>query len=351
MLETLYPSNPATPEGGGPFDFGARRPMGVARQDSFTREDHRAKELGLLRNSTRMPRRSHTFQDYQIPPTPAGFTLALRQAQAHQQQEQVVILLPTPPSSSASPQLPDTIASTDFANMKAGDGATTRTYAQQPTLERPVALAQRAQRPSLGLPRRSYSVVDYEPLPHHHRPPVRGSGGLSIMDLPPELHYTIFDFLDPIDSTCMGLTNKHFYDIHRRLHGTVPLSARRDGPNELEWAWHLHVGRGEAVDRNPPTPRPDPASMTADEREKEKNALAKLRVKGQAYCRKCGVCRCELHKHIQEWMGEGLEYCSVKQKFGPVAPEGSKSFCYMRTPRDPTRCGRHKARKDTVLLQ
>lgn len=198
-------------------------------------------------------------------------------------------------------------------------------------------------------------MMDYEPLPHHHRPAPRGSGALSLMDIPAELHYTIFDFLDPIDSTCLGLTNKHFYAIHRRLHGTVPLSARRDGPNELEWAWHLHIAaKGSAKDRSPAVFESADGTgqvNTQEEKEKEKRALARLRVKGQAYCRKCGVCRCELHKHIQDWMGEGMEYCSVKKKFGPVAPEGAKPFCYMSTPRDPTRCGRHKVRKDTVLLK
>lgn len=198
--------------------------------------------------------------------------------------------------------------------------------------------------------------MDYEPLPHHHRPPPQGSGGLSLMDLPGELHYAIFDYLDRIDSTCLGLTNKHFYAIHRRMHGSVPLSSRRDGPNELEWAWHLHIaqkaigaaGRTRALFL---TPDDSGEAGTQEQKEKEKKALSKLRVKGQAYCRKCGVCRCELHKHIQDWMGEGMEYCSVKQKFGPVALEGAKPFCYMSTPRDPTRCGRHRVQKDKVRLK
>jgi hypothetical protein len=81
------------------------------------------------------------------------------------------------------------------------------------------------------------------------------------------------------------------------------------------------------------------------------NALAQLRVRGQAYCRKCGVTRCELHKHIQEWMGEGAEYCSIKQKFGPAAPEGARPFCYLSKPDDPHRCGRHRVRKSKVVLQ
>jgi hypothetical protein len=155
------------------------------------------------------------------------------------------------------------------------------------------------------------------------------------MDLPGELHYAIFDFLDPIDSTCLGLTNKHFYAIHRRMHGTVPLSARREGPNELEWAWHLHIAaKGTAVDRKPAvfeTADGSGQAKTREEKEKEKHALQKLR--------------------IQDWMGEGMEYCSVKQKYGPVALDGSKPYCYRNSPKDPSRCGRHKVKKDKVQLK
>ncbi|KAB5511338.1 hypothetical protein GE09DRAFT_1165378 [Coniochaeta sp. 2T2.1] len=175
-------------------------------------------------------------------------------------------------------------------------------------------------RPALSPSPRSYSMMNYEPLPHHHRPLPRSSDGLSLIDLPGELHFAIFDLLDPIDSTCLGLTNKHFYATHRRIHGTVRLSTRRDGPNELEWAWHLHMAtKGVAIDRHPAvfvTADGSGQAKTPEEKEREKLALAKLRVKGQAYCRKCGLCRCELHKHIQSWMGEGLEYCSVKQNLG-----------------------------------
>jgi hypothetical protein len=157
---------------------------------------------------------------------------------------------------------------------------------------------------------------------------------LALMDLPAELHFSIMDFLDPIDSTCLGLVNKHFYAIHRRLHGTVPLTIRRGGPNELEWARHL---AGNIVRQNPAAVAVSGGSSGSQEAEaaalirglgeKEKNALSKLRVRGQGYCRMCGVTRCQLHKHIQEWMGDALEYCSVKQKFGPIAPEVSKSYC------------------------
>ncbi|KAB5571888.1 hypothetical protein GE09DRAFT_646640 [Coniochaeta sp. 2T2.1] len=337
MLEVLY-SNPGTPQPGMSFDFATRPSMGSRQSSAYSnysmsREEHRLKELSLLRDGTRSPRRSHTFQDYQIP-TPSAFTVTHHRQQPPTQ--------PTP--SQLQGQSADAAAQQPKQQPQSGE-----TEQKHERIARPT-------RPALGPPRRSYSVMEYEPLPHHHRPAPSGSDGLSLTDLPGELHYAIFDFLDPIDSTCLGLTNKHFYDIHRRMRGTVPLATRRDGPNELEWAWHLHIAaKGSGVDRAKPavfvTADGTGQAKTPEEREKEKHALAKLRVKGQAYCRKCGVCRCELHKHIQDWMGEGMEYCWVKQKFGPVALEGSKPFCYMSSPRDPTRCGRHKVKKDKVTLK
>jgi len=165
------------------------------------------------------------------------------------------------------------------------------------------------------------------------------------MDLPAELHFVIFDNLDLIDSVCLGLTNKHFYSIHRRLRGTVPLSTRRHGPNELEWAFHV---AGNKIQAAPSTGLYHAETASS---EKEKNALSKLRVRGQGYCRKCGITRCSLHKHIQTWMGDEAEYCSVKQKFGQAAPEGAKAYCYMSKPGDPSRCGRHWVRKSKVVLQ
>ncbi|GAB1316243.1 F-box domain containing protein [Madurella fahalii] len=277
----------------------------------FSREDHRMKELSLLRGNKRAPRRSQTQFEYQLPQPPA-FTIHMIRQQPETAE--------------------DSTKKQKTSSDEAGEQAAGRSRA-------PV------RRPPLGPPRRSYSVTDQEPLPYHHRPSTR----LALTDLPAELHYAIFDFLDPIDSTCLGLTNRHFYAIHRRMHGTVPLSARRDGPNELEWAWHL---AGNIIRTNP---------SAADGKEaiaplkglgkQEKNVLSKLRIRGQAYCRKCGVTRCQLHKHIQDWMGEGLEYCSVKQKFGPVAPEGAKSYCYMSRPGDTRRCGRHYVRKSKVVLQ
>lgn len=276
----------------------------------FTREDHRIKELSLQRTGKRAPRRSQTHQNYQLPQ-------------------------------------PFVTIHTIHEHARALDGSLQLTGfpQEQPKLE-PNSQAQRTQvRPSLGSPRRSYSVTDREPIPHHHRP----SSRLSLQDLPSELHYAIFDFLDPIDSTCLGLTSKHFYAIHRRMRGTVPLSTRRDGPNELEWAWHLAGAIMKASSGLQPNIVVGATTITAGA--SEKPALSKLRVRGQGYCRKCGITRCELHKHIQEWMGEGVEYCSIKQKFGPAAQQGAKPYCYMSKPGDRHRCGRHYIRKSKVVLQ
>ncbi|ORY65095.1 uncharacterized protein BCR38DRAFT_340745 [Pseudomassariella vexata] len=176
-------------------------------------------------------------------------------------------------------------------------------------------------------PQRSYSVMPDEPIPFTQIPGEK----LQLAFLPPEIHYAIFDFLDPIDSTCLGLTSKHFYAIHRRMHGTVPLAARRSGPNDMEWAWRLEKPLIQA-------------GAT------EENALAMLAPQGQVYCRKCGITRCELHKHIQEWIGNDYEYCAVREKFGPKAPGGTKKECYRSSPRHPHRCGRHTRQQRVVRL-
>ncbi|KAK1828156.1 hypothetical protein QBC39DRAFT_158161 [Podospora conica] len=267
---------------------------------TFTRADHMSKEHNL-RGQNRTPRRSQTHDNYGIPSPLAA---------ARSYAQHIRVIEPSPP---ASPQ------------------PTPTETAQAPNKE----LALRP-RPTLGPRRRSYSVTDKEPAPVP-------SSGLELMDLPAELHFVIFDNLDLIDSVCLGLTNKHFYSIHRRLRGTVPLSTRRHGPNELEWAFHL------AGVKAPPSTGLYHAETA--ESDKEKVALSKLRVRGQGYCRKCGITRCSLHKHIQSWMGEEAEYCSVKQKFGRAAPEGAKAYCYMSKPGDPSRCGRHWVRKSKVVLQ
>ncbi|AEO64536.1 e91176de-7c22-4270-b464-15104fc05307 [Thermothielavioides terrestris] len=281
-------------------------------RSAFDREEHMNKELNLARWGKRPPRRSQTQHEYFLPAPPA-FTVSTIRQQAH------VI------ERSPQRQPPST---------------------KEPSEQEADRSRATVRRPPLGPPRRSYSTTDQQPILRRHQPASR----LALMDLPAELHFAIFDFLDPIDSTCLGLTNKHFYAIHRRLHGTVPLTTRRKGPNDLEWAWHL---AGNIVRKNPAVvdSKDAAAAPLRGLGEKEKSALSTLRVRGQGYCRMCGVTRCQLHKHIQEWMGEGWEYCFVKEKFGPIAPEGAKSYCYMSRPGDKHRCGRHFVRKNKVELR
>jgi hypothetical protein len=109
--------------------------------------------------------------------------------------------------------------------------------------------------------------------------------------LPPELHYAIFECLDPIDSTCLGLANSYFYVLYRRLYSGVPLGTGRVGPNDTEWVWR--------------TSRCSSLRQSA-------------RPCGQ-FCDKCGPLRCQLYRHIRQWFDADLEYCSIGQRFGPAA--------------------------------
>ncbi|KAL2202934.1 hypothetical protein CC79DRAFT_1325723 [Sarocladium strictum] len=183
-------------------------------------------------------------------------------------------------------------------------------------------------RPKLPAPRRSYSVQDYEPMPPLQPKP---SEHMTILDLPSELHYTLFDFLDPLDGVCLGLAHPRLHDIAKRKYGQqVSLASRYSGPNDMEWAWR---GAGPLVRAN----TGGPPARTAEE--------SKLRPKGQVYCRKCGISRCELHRHLKEWMGEDREYCEIKKIFGNPAGEDAKTYCYMSSPKNPDRCGRHGPRQ------
>jgi len=46
---------------------------------------------------------------------------------------------------------------------------------------------------------------------------------LTLQNLPPEIHLKIFDIMDTITSTCLGLTCKKFYTMHWGRHGKVVL--------------------------------------------------------------------------------------------------------------------------------
>lgn len=186
-------------------------------------------------------------------------------------------------------------------------------------------------KPILSGPQRSYSVMDYEPVPFTQQP----GAALLLVHLPPELHYAIFDFLEPLDSTAFALTSKHFYIIHRQIHGKVPLATRRSGPNDMEWVWRnagpFIFGRtgGVAI---------------------KHNALAELSPRGQVYCRKCRTARCELRNHIRDFFPADTEYCEITQKYGALAQPGAKPVCCRSSPKHPHRCGRHTRQQRAVRL-
>jgi hypothetical protein len=68
------------------------------------------------------------------------------------------------------------------------------------------------------------------------KPQEASSPPTSLPGLLPELQLQIFSYLDPCFSTCLGLTCKRFYGIHRHLHGTVSaMEFDYVGPNK--WFW------------------------------------------------------------------------------------------------------------------
>ncbi|KAL5624771.1 hypothetical protein BROUX41_004831 [Berkeleyomyces rouxiae] len=224
-------------------------------------------------------------------------------------------------------------------------------------------------------PRRAFSLMDDEPVVHTHRPSER----VSLLDLPTDIHFAIFDFLDPIDSVCFGLSSRVFYPIHFRLNGRVSLASRRHGPNTLEWAWRgagslrhpglsppqspmpcttalasgfapgTPPGSGFPGLTNPQTStttvsKPSNQPQSPSSSSSSAASRAAIRLDGQVYCRKCGTSRCELHSHLKQWMGSDMEYCSVSCRFGRPAPPGARDVCYRRSPKNPSRCGRHAPR-------
>ncbi|RCI08560.1 hypothetical protein L249_8834 [Ophiocordyceps polyrhachis-furcata BCC 54312] len=176
-------------------------------------------------------------------------------------------------------------------------------------------------RPRLPPPRRSYSATDKEPEPTScsqwrttTTTTTTTTTKMTLLDLPSEVLYQLFDHLDPLDGVCFGLAHPRLYAIQRRKHGTVSLDSRYAGPNDMEWAWR---GAGPPLLRR--------SSW----------------LRGQVYCRKCGVSRCELHRHLKGWMGEGYEYCEIRRMFGRPAGGDARSYCFMSSPKKPDRCGRH----------
>lgn len=306
-----------------------------SRQNSgvFNRDDNNAM-MRSLHNGRRPPQRSRTTHEH-IPAGPQVLTLTMMTP--HHSRPHT----PAPvPAVELSPAVPvkgrdAQSASLPMAKEQPSESADTVTALQ------PLSSSQQ-RRPKMGKPRRSYSVMDYEPVLPWQRP---ASGALAFSTLPVEMHMAFFDFLDPIDATCLGLTNRYMYAIHRRMHGAVPLSSRRHGPNELEWAWHraAYPSLSASSSLAPLTPckADDNSRATAN----ANGPLAALRVRGKGLCRKCGISRCELHKHIREWMPAEYEYCSVRDRFVPVPSSEQKKSCYMSNPTNSNRCGRHRVKR------
>jgi hypothetical protein len=138
-------------------------------------------------------------------------------------------------------------------------------------------------------------------------PPISSESSDSsfLTNIPTELHLLIFSHLDPLDSTCLGLTNAHFYNLQKALHGTTPLSTRRKGHD-----WEVH---------------------------------------GKQECRHCGIHRCQLHMHLRDWIPGKYEYCAIRQVYGLKAQEGAgagrKAYCHRSNPLKPGRCGRHPVKE------
>ncbi|CEI38467.1 unnamed protein product [Fusarium venenatum] len=70
-----------------------------------------------------------------------------------------------------------------------------------------------------------------------------------LLRLPTELYYLIFDYLDPVDSTCLGLTSKNLYPIYRRYFKyPVPLDACGDIPKTAKLWKEQYFRRGRKVE-------------------------------------------------------------------------------------------------------
>lgn len=59
------------------------------------------------------------------------------------------------------------------------------------------------------------------------------SNNPTLVTLPTEIHLLILHHLDLVSSTCLGLTCKKFYPIHRELHGSVELCPSGSGIHPL----------------------------------------------------------------------------------------------------------------------
>ncbi|OLN85656.1 hypothetical protein CCHL11_08305 [Colletotrichum chlorophyti] len=142
-------------------------------------------------------------------------------------------------------------------------------------------------------------------------------------------------FLDLIDGTCLGLVNRYFYEIHRRRQCIVPLHARRDRPNDQEWAWRSM----ENVDDH--ACLESEYKTSADNRCINVGSDTVLEVKGQFWCRHCGTSRCELHRHLRGWIPREMEYCPISGKYQKRLRDKHRILCHRGSPKRPNQCGRH----------
>lgn len=317
---TLSASEPAQARGTDAAEAGSH----VVEQDGLmTREEHaqKTRELLLKRGLARAPKRGWSMTGYE----------------GENQLPQAAVPWPTASHGGPKATIPENspLNSSPAASVQ-GSPLLAPVVGGRPA----VRAVELTRRPKMPPPRRSYSVMDYEPLPPGQPRP---SSRLTLLDLPPELFYTLLDFLDPIDGVCLGLAHSSLYSVHKKKYGTVPLSSRYSGPNDMEWAWR---GAGPLLLR--PEGRQQPEQSQQPQRRRE---LDRLRVKGQVYCRKCGVLRCELHRHLKDWMGEGYEYCEIRRKFGAPADADAKPYCYMSSPKHPQRCGRHGGVKEGSKME
>ncbi|KXH37463.1 hypothetical protein CSIM01_06231 [Colletotrichum simmondsii] len=171
---------------------------------------------------------------------------------------------------------------------------------------------------------------------------------LTITDLPPELHHSIIDFLDPIDSTCLGLASRYFYALHRRRHGTVHLSTRRPRPDDREWARRPVAALLTLESNNIKTAKtivadpPDNATVTTLTYEQP---IFLPQPRPPYWCEKCGLERCELQRHIRDWFPRDHEYCTISEKYVRLGLHREKEeFCHRRSPRNSSLCGKHHPR-------
>ena len=196
--------------------------------------------------------------------------------------------------------------------------------------------------PSMGPPQRTRSVTGYVPSNITARPSRR----LQLGDLPTEIHDAIFDFLDDIDATVLGLTSGHFYAIQRARIGKVPLDLTRMCPNDLEWCWRAwgHLFQQctpDVLKQTYPLRTTKDCSPDTIGRYGE---LSAYRLKGQQWCNHCQHCRCQLWRHITSFF-PGSEFCSISRKFGPVRQQPVSNnlwWCHRKSPQNPKLCGRHQ---------